>query len=140
MDLWCMKWSMLKSLLITFKGPLIWHNSTTAIRCLILEYFWHHLRFQGPGDVKSQFRCQKWILHIKMNSDGPFKHRKSSTNKGLYDYLILWRQPSWIAYCNLMTEFQDDYLAIKCDLGSLVQEKIIKIKGLNHISRVLSQV
>ena len=39
-----------------------------------------------------------------------------------------------------MTEFQDDYLARKCDLGSLVQEIFIKIKGLNHISRVLSQV
>ena len=50
-----------------------------------------------------------------------------------------WR-PSWIAYCHLMPGFQDGYLIEKCDLGSLVPETIIKLRGPHRVSRVYGQI
>ena len=84
-------------------------------------------------DVRNEFSTSKLV-------EIDFLNTKMAKNKNsMVTSIFQWR-PSWIAYCHLMTRYQNHYLIEKCYLGSLVPETIIKLRGPLRVSRVYSQV
>ena len=105
-----------------------------------MTFWWPRWPFKGQGGILESNGWFHWTQGVKTyRKRGVNIHFSSKNKNSMITSFFRWR-PSWIAYCHLMPGFQDGYLIEKCDLGSLVPETIIKLRGPHRVSWVYCQL
>ena len=111
-------------------------NAKIAKNDLKMTFWWPWWPFKGQGGILESNGWFHWTQGVKTyRKRGVNIHFSSKNKNSMITSFFRWR-PSWIAYCHLMPGFQDGYLIEKCDLGSLVPETIIKLRGPHRVSWV----